>query len=217
MNKNTIIITAVSVIVMLGFLVGAYMLTSKPEVTEYPQLKEVKASNNVKWSKKNERVLVEFSDLQCPACAQYHNVLLKELSKDKEVTDNVTFVYRHFPLDAAHPHAREAAYAAEAAGKQGKFFEMHDLLFENQNAWSGEANPVPTFVGYAKKLKLNEDQFNTDMKSKEIQDKVQDEFLLGTQVGVQGTPTFFLNGKKLTTPGTIEEFKQMLLSDTNTQ
>jgi protein-disulfide isomerase len=217
MNKNTIIITAVSVIVMLGFLVGAYMLTSKPEVTEYAQLKEVKATNNVKWSKKNERVLVEFSDLQCPACAQYHNVLLKELAKDKEVTDAVTFVYRHFPLDAAHPHAREAAYAAEAAGKQGKFFEMHDLLFENQNTWSGEADPIPTFVGYAKKLKLIEEKFNTDMKSKEIQDKVQNEFLLGTQVGVQGTPTFFLNGKKLTTPGTIEEFKQMLLSDTTSQ
>ncbi len=217
MNKNTIIITAVSVIVMLGFLVGAYMLTSKPEVTEYPELKQVQSTDNTKWSKKNQRILVEFSDLQCPACAQYHSILLKELSKDKEVTDNVTFIYKHFPLDAAHPHAREAAYAAEAAGKQGKFFEMHDLLFENQNAWSGEENPVETFVGYAKKLKLNEKQFNTDMKSKEIQDKVQNDFILGTKVGVQGTPTFFLNGKKLANPATIEEFKQILLNDSNSQ
>lgn len=214
MNRNNIIITVVSIIVMLGFLVGAYMVTSKPAVTEYPELKEVKASDHTKWSKKNERVLVEFSDLQCPACAQYHNVLLKELSKDKDVTDNVTFVYRHFPLDAAHPHAREAGYAAEAAGKQGKFFEMHDLIFENQAKWSGEANPVNTFIGYAKGLKLNEDQFKKDMNSSEVKDRVQNDFLAGSDYGVQGTPTFFLNGKRLPNPATIEEFKQLLLTDT---
>lgn len=202
---------------MLGFLVGAYMLTSQPEVSEYPELAQVKDNDHIKWSNKKERVLVEFSDLQCPACAQYHNVLLKELAKDKEVTDNVTFVYKHFPLDAAHPHAREAAYAAEAAGKQGKFFEMHDLLFENQNSWSGESNPVETFIGYAKQLELNEEQFKKDMESKEIQDRVQNDFLLGSEANVQGTPTFFLNGRRLSNPGTIEEFKQMLLSDTTQQ
>ncbi|HRN70564.1 MAG TPA: thioredoxin domain-containing protein [Candidatus Woesebacteria bacterium] len=213
MNKNNIIITAVSIIVMLGFLVGAYLVTSQPQASEYPELKEIAATDHTKWSNKKEKVLVKFSDFQCPACAQYHNILLKELAKDKEVTDNITFVYKHFPLDTPHPHAREAAYAAEAAGKQGKFFETHDLLFANQNSWSGESDPVETFVGYAKELKLNEEQFRKDMSSKEVQDKVQNDFLLGNKVGVQGTPTFFLNGKKLNNVGTIEEFKQLLLSE----
>lgn len=213
MTKNNIIITVVSIVVMLGFLVGAYMLTTKPEVTEYPQLKEVTSTDHVKWSNKKEKVLVEFSDLQCPACGQYHNLLLDQLDKDKEVTSKITFVYKHFPLDAAHPHAREAAYAAEAAGKQGKFFEMHDLIFENQATWSEEANPVNTFIGFAKKLKLNEDQFKKDMASNEVKDRVQKDFLAGNDVGVQGTPTFFLNGKKLDNPGSVEDFKKVLLAE----
>jgi len=211
MNKNTIVISIVSIVVMLGFLFGAYMLTSQPEVTEYEQLKTVGSTAHIKWSPEKKNILIKYSDFQCPACAQYHSVVIKELEKDKEVTDKITFVYRHFPLDTAHPNAREAAYAAEAAGKQGKFYEMHDMLFDNQNTWSPMANPQETFISYAKELKLDEEQFKKDMTSQEVKDIVQNDFISGTEANVQGTPTFFFNGKRLQTPGTIEEFKQMLL------
>lgn len=211
MNKNTIIISTISVIVMLGFLFGAYMLTSQPEVSEYEELKVTSPTDHIKWSKEKKNILIEYADLQCPACKQYHDIILTEIEKDKEVTDKVTFVFRHFPLDNAHPNARDAAYAAEAAHKQGKFFEMSDLLFENQNTWSGESDPTELFVSYAKELKLNEDQFKKDMTSQEVKDIVQNDFLSGSKANVQGTPTFFYNGKKMQTPGTIDDFKQMLL------
>ena len=215
MNKNNIIIITVSIVAMFGFLYGAYMLTSKPEVSEFPQLKEVKATDHTKWSNKNENILVEYSDLQCPACGQYHNLLLSKLDEDKDVTDKITFVYRHFPLDGAHPNAREAAYAAEAAAIQGKFFEMHDILFEKQAEWSPESNPDERFMTYAKELKLDEERFKKDMTSKEVQDKVQNDFLSGNDVQVQGTPTFFLNGTKLQNPASVEEFKKVLLEGVN--
>src|SRR5690606_8652134 len=125
-------------------------------------------------------------------------------ANDPEVTENVTFVYRHFPLDAAHPNAREAAYAAEAAGKQGKFFEMHDVLFEKQSEWSPLPDPKETFIGYAEALKLDIEKFTTDMDSKEVQDKVQNDFLSGNEFNVQGTPTFFLNGKRIPNPASVE-------------
>ncbi len=216
MNKNTIIITAVSVFAMIGFLFGAYALTAKPKVTEYPQLKEVKATDHIKWSTKKQNVLIEYSDLQCPACQAY-NELFKQLESDTQsfpkIKENITFVYRHFPLDNAHQNARKAAYAAEAAAKQGKFFEMHDVLFEKQRDWEFNNVPEKLFEQYAKELKLDVTKFNEDSKSKETQDKVQNQFLSGTEVNVQGTPTFFLNGKKLDNPGSVEEMKKVLLNE----
>ena len=200
---------------MIGFLYGAYMLTTKPEVTEYPELQTVKPNDHFKWSKEKKNILIEYSDLQCPACGQYHNIILKEVEKDKNITGTVTFVYRHFPLDNAHPNAREAAYATEAASKQGKFWGMHDMLFENQEEWSDKSNPDEIFISYAKKLKLDTDQFKKDMTSKGVQDIVQNDFLSGAKIDVQGTPTFYLNGKKLANPGSVEEFKQLLQESIN--
>lgn len=214
MNKNNIIITVVSVLAMVGFIFGAYALTNKPTAAEYPQLKEVKATDHIKWSTKKQNVFIEYSDLQCPACQAYHQ-LFKQIESDKDfpkIKENITFVYRHFPLDTAHPNARKAAYAAEAANKQGKFFEMHDVLFEKQSDWSASTTPEKIFEQYAKELKLDTTKFNADSKSKEVQDIVQNQFLSGSEVNVQGTPTFFLNGKKLDNPGSPDDMKKMLLS-----
>jgi protein-disulfide isomerase len=213
MNKNNIIITVVSVLAMVGFIFGAYSLTNKPAAAEFPQLKEVKSNDNFKWSSKKQNVLIEYSDLQCPACQAYGQ-LFKQLESDADfpkIKENITFVYRHFPLDNAHKNARAAAYAAEAASTQGKFFEMHDKLFAEQREWEFSDTAQKLFEGYAKELKLDITKFNADVKSKAVQDKVQSQFLSGTEVNVQGTPTFFLNGKKLENPGSVEEMKKVLL------
>jgi len=215
MNRNTLVITTLSIIGMIVFLAAAYFFTSEGEqdTTEYPDLKIVKNTDHAKWSKQNKTVFMEYSDFQCPACGQYY-ALMKNLGNDadgKKIIENITFVYRHFPLDSTHPNARVAAHAAEAAAIQGKFYEMHDLLFEKQGEWSTNEKPIDIFVTYAKSLKLNVSKFKKDIDSKSVKDKVQLDLLSGRDVNVQGTPTFFLYGKKINNPASLEELKKVLL------
>jgi protein-disulfide isomerase len=134
--------------------------------------------------------IVEFSDFQCPACMSIQAPLQELLTKYGE---KISFVYRHFPLTTIHPFAMQAAYASEAAGKQGKFFEMHDMLFARQASWS-TSNPESTFVTYAKELGLDTERFVSDMKSKEVKDIVSNDSLAATRFRIRGTPTFFVNG-----------------------
>jgi protein-disulfide isomerase len=133
--------------------------------------------------------LVEYGDYQCPHCGHAHP-LLKQLLK--EMGTELRFVFRNFPLQEAHPAAYMAALAAEAAGQQGKFWEMHDTIFENQQNLHGHA-----FIDFAESLKLNLEQFARDWKSDEIQGKVEADFESGIRSGVNGTPTFFVNNEKL--------------------
>lgn len=161
----------------------------------------------VKGSASAPMVLVEYGDFQCPACASFYPVV-KQLSE--EMGDSVRIVFRHFPLRQNHQHAQLAAQAAEAAGRQEKFWEMHDLLFERQASWSKEANPEATFVDYASSLDLNVDRFRTDMHAQEFEDKIESHVQSGERAGVRGTPTFFLNGKLLKTPRNYEEFKEVI-------
>lgn len=135
--------------------------------------------------------VVEFVDLQCPTCQAYHPVVKEVIAQNP---DTVRFVFKHFPL-SIHQHARRAAIAAEAAGEQGQFFEMVDLLFENQQAWSEEANPSETFLGYAQQLELDIEQFRADLENEELAERVEQNVNEGMSVGVGGTPTFFINGK----------------------
>lgn len=132
--------------------------------------------------------LVEFSDFQCPACAAYAPIVKQLVETHKE---NLAFVYRHFPLPQ-HAFAEQAAIVAEAAGKQGKFWEMHDALFANANTLSEEK-----IKELAKQLSLNEEQFNIDRSSQEIRAIIEKDKQDGRSLGVASTPTFFLNGKKL--------------------
>ena len=133
--------------------------------------------------------LVEYGDYQCPHCGHAHPLLKRLL---KEMGTELRFVFRNFPLQEAHPAAYMAALAAEAAGQQGKFWEMHDTIFENQQNLQGHA-----FIDFAERLKLNLEQFARDWKSEEIQGKVEADFESGIRSGVNGTPTFFVNNEKL--------------------
>ena len=135
--------------------------------------------------------LVEFGDYQCPHCRHAHP-LIKRLLEDK--ADSVHFVFRNFPLQEIHPQAHVAALAAEAAGKQGKFWEMHDLIYDNQDQLSAHF-----LLDLAKELQLDLHRFGNDWKSAEITDKVENDFESGVRSGVNGTPTFFINGNLLMT------------------
>jgi protein-disulfide isomerase len=134
-------------------------------------------------------VLVEYGDYQCPHCGHAYP-LLKRLMQ--EMGDQLYFVFRNFPLQEIHPAAIMAAQAAEAAAKQNKFWEMHDLIFEHQDNLHGN-----TFLQLAEKLKLDLTRFAQDWKSEQILERVETDFESGVRSGVNGTPTFFVNGEML--------------------
>src|SRR5687768_7992843 len=132
--------------------------------------------------------LVEYGDYECPYCGLAHPIVKKA---QEDLGNQLRFVFRNFPLAEAHPHARLAAQAAEAAGAQGKFWEMHHMIFEHQDALEAE-----NLAGYAKALALDEKKFARDIEAPASVKRVRDDFRSGVRSGVNGTPTFFMNGAR---------------------
>jgi protein-disulfide isomerase len=132
--------------------------------------------------------LVEYGDYQCPHCGAAHPVVK---SVEDAFHGKLKFVYRHFPLMEIHPMAVPAAIAAEAADLQGKFWKMHDMIFENQAILS-----IPALVEFARVLDLNIPAFERDMQDRSLLEKVEADFESGMRSGVNGTPSFFINGEK---------------------
>lgn len=138
--------------------------------------------------------ITEYGDFQCPACAAMAPVVADLLAK---YPNDIELTFKHFPLTQIHPRALLAAKASEAAGKQGKFFEMHDKLFEGQSSWGSNSKAEDVFVGYATELGLDVDQFKTDLKDATIAAKIKSNQAEGMKKDVQGTPTFFVDGLKV--------------------
>ncbi len=150
--------------------------------------------------------LIEYTDFQCPACAAYYQIL-HQLSE--EMGDKLKIVVRHYPLIQIHKNALPAARAAEAAGRQGKFWEMYDLLYANQGEWSNAENPMLSiFPAYAGRVGMDIERFRRDMEDTSLDDKINEDRGTGNELKISGTPSFFLNGEKLKNPSSIEEFKK---------
>jgi protein-disulfide isomerase len=130
--------------------------------------------------------LVEYGDYECPYCAAAHQVVK---AVQERLHDDVCFVFRQFPLSDMHPHAEKAAEAAEAAGEQGKFWEMHDILYENQ-----ESLEEGDILEYAGGIGLDVSRFLAVLREGEPARRVREDFISGIQSGVGGTPSFFING-----------------------
>jgi protein-disulfide isomerase len=149
--------------------------------------------------------IVEYSDFQCPFC----NRVVPTLDKlYKTYPDKIRIIFKQYPL-SFHKDARPAAKAALAAGRQGKFWEMYDMLFKNQSAWAGKANAKETFSAYAKDLGLNVTQFQTDSADKAIRARVESDTTAGLLAGINATPTFYLNGKQIS-PQSPDELKTLV-------
>lgn len=159
---------------------------------------------------KNAKVtLVEYSDFQCPACKSYESIVKQLL--EAYSPEDLRLVYRHFPLRSIHPNADLAAQAAEAAGEEGKFWEMKDLLFEKQSEWAKEKDPRGLFGAYAKAIGLDVAEFEEDLKSDDdSKERVEKDYQSGVALGVNATPTFILNGVIIKNPQTIDEFKALI-------
>lgn len=187
MNTKSII---VFILVTIGILVGAVFILTKSAKEEAQPVEGVEGqARHVKGE--GEITLVEFSDLQCPACKSVQAPLKTIMQKYE---GKVRLVYRHFPLTTIHDNALASSFAAEAAGMQDKFWEMHDLLFEKQQEWANLDDPTGKFVEYAGMLELEISKFEEDMKSSEVREAVNLDNLDATRLQLSGTPSFFING-----------------------
>jgi protein-disulfide isomerase len=148
--------------------------------------------------------IIEFSDFQCPYCERFVTQTMPQIKSEYIDTGKVKLFFRDFPL-SFHPNAKPAAIASECANEQGKFWEMHDKLFANQDSLSTE-----NYKAWAKELGLNENQFNTCIDSQKYASQVQKDFDDGVAAGVSGTPTFFVNGQKLVGAQPFSVFKQVI-------
>lgn len=200
----------VAVVVVLG---GVFWFTRDKSQTNTSSNNgnsngNVQPSNHTYGEGKSGVTLTEYADFQCPACGAYFPIVKEVKEKYK---DQVTFQFRSFPLVKLHQNARAAHRAAEAAAKQGKFWEMHDLLYENQQSWESLPDPKSAFEGFAQQIGLNIDQYNKDFASDEVNDIINADFSEGSKLGVNSTPTFFLNGKKVTdNPQDVAGFSKLL-------
>lgn len=165
-------------------------------------------TNHVSGEGKKNVTLIEYGDFQCPACGSYYPIV-KQLKE--QYKEDIIFQFRNFPLTQIHPNAMASHRAAEAADKQGKFWEMHDTLYENQDAWESASNPSSIFESYAGSLGLNIDQYRQDVASSETNDRINADIKAGQALGATSTPTFVLDGKKIEeNPRDIESFTKLI-------
>jgi protein-disulfide isomerase len=161
-------------------------------------------NKNVKGDKDAPITIIEWSDFECPYCTKFYSQTLGQIEKEYIDTGKVKFVYRDFPL-RFHANAQKAAEASKCAGDQGKFWEMHDILFEK-----GVKGGVGSFKGFAIELGLNSDEFNECLDSGEMAAEVQKDLEDGMDVGVKGTPGFIINGQLISGAQPFAVFKQII-------
>lgn len=178
------------------FILAASMYSlAKPALSG--SIPPVSAIDHVKGGASAPVTLIEYSDFQCPACSAFQPIIENVLAT---YGDNVQFAYRHFPLYTIHANAEKAAQASEAAAMQGKFWEMHDLLFDRQADWESLVDTTAMFVAYADLLELDTEQFSRDLASDAVRDRVKTDVNSGNAAGINSTPTFYLNGSAVSFP-----------------
>jgi len=169
---------------------------------------DVGPTNHLYGENKKGITLVEYGDFECRFCVQYFPIVEQVKEKYKQ---DIAFQFRNLPLQQVHQNAFAASRAAEAADKQGKFWEMYTLLYQNQPNWEGSNTARATFEGYARDLGLNIDKFKTDFASEAVNDVINADIAEFKKTGEKiSTPTFFLNGKKISPDGSVESFSKII-------
>ncbi len=152
--------------------------------------------------------LVEFGDYECPACGVYSPFVQQLLT---DFAGKINYVFRNYPL-SQHTNALISSYAVEAAGLQGKYWQMHEKMYSAQSDWSNLSDPTSVFIGYAKDLSLDTNQFSSDINSSTVKNMVQNDTNDGNTIGITETPTFYLNGQKITLAGSYDQLKSLIES-----
>lgn len=173
------------------------------------QVSEDKLSNNTYGAGSSGIEVVEFGDFQCPSCEQFYPIVKAVKEKYK---DTITFRFRHFPLQTIHPNARATHRAAQAAAMQGKFWEMHDALYENQSSWSNLSDVTAFLESLAQQIGLDVEQYKKDFTSTDVNSAINADVNLGGSLKITGTPSFFLDEKvlELADVNDIEKFSSII-------
>lgn len=195
-RRNTRLWTG-GIIAVIALLIVSFIISSSDnpiDPASFADLEVRELAANEKGNSESDIRLIEYSDFQCPACkaaAPSLDALINDFG------DQFVLEYRHYPLRRNHPNAQLAGQAAEAASIQGKFWEMHDLLFEKQAEWSQSFNPERYFRTYAEELGLNVDRFRFDLESDAVKDRVNEHADQAAELGLTGTPSFVFNGEQV--------------------
>jgi protein-disulfide isomerase len=211
-NKKSGMLIWGGLVAVILVVAGAVWFTTRPDANASgitPGTMTNLAEFGTEWGKGNPDAklrIVEYGDFQCGACAYFHPIMQEVM---EEFGDEVYFVWRHFPLVNAHQFATLAASASEAAGRQGKFWEMHDLIMRNQQTWSrGMATTM--FLQFARELGLNDVQFQQDVRNPETLAKIERDYNSGVQLNLRAVPTFFFNGEMIRNPNDVNGFKALV-------
>jgi protein-disulfide isomerase len=186
-------------------LVGAFIITNhnNPSNSSNSQ-----PTNHVEGQNQDGILLMEYGDYECPYCGQYFPIV-KEV--ESIYSPYIEFQFRNLPLTELHPNAFAGARAAEAAALQNQFWQMHDLLYENQDSWSTASNPVPFFDQYAQQLGLNVSTFEQDFASDQVNNSINADVAAFDKTGAQeATPSFFLDGTQINPTESVASFEQLL-------
>ncbi len=198
MDRRFWAIIAVIVLIFAGIV----WYSGRKDSQESSKSGSAQPTNHITGNVNSKVKLVEYGDFQCPSCGAYYPFIHRLKSEYK---DKISFQFRNLPLTQIHQHAFAAARAAEAASKQGKFWEMYDMLFANQTTWSANSSPTDNFNAYAQQLALDIEKFKADYASSEVNSTINADISAFKKTGQSlGTPTFFLNGKKIDLKQTSE-------------
>jgi protein-disulfide isomerase len=201
MNKRFWMIIGIVCVVFVGFLVFKKDGTSTISSSAKP-------TSHITGKLDSKIKLVEYGDYECSYCATFAPVMKQVIQK---YGDRISVQFRNYPLTEIHQNTLAASRAAEAAGLQNKFWEMHDLLYENQESWASSSSPQGIFESYAGSLSLNMAQYKKDFASKKVNDAINvDKAAFDKTKEKQATPTFFLNGKKIKPNVSLDDFSKLI-------
>lgn len=200
-KKLTPILVPLGILAAVVFVVFAIMnpkndSANNPDTTtkvavSAAQKEQLKVGNS-KGDSASKVVVTEFGDFQCPACGNIEKSL--EATVLPQLGGKINFVFKHFPLTQVHKNALSSAYASESAAEQGKFWEMHDVLYAKQDEWSELADPQAKYEAYATQIGLDIAKFKSDMKASAVKARVERDKKLAEDLKLPGTPSFFVNG-----------------------
>jgi protein-disulfide isomerase len=199
------------IIIALGVAAGAAVLLSRSadqpkENTATSGHVEIKGGH-IRGPEKAQLTLVEFGDYECPSCGAYHPFLKEILSR---YPDKLRLEFHHYPLISVHPNAMIGAMAAEAAGEQGHYWEMHDALYEHQPEWGESRNPEPVLINLAGHIGLDVNKFMQSLRSPALQDRVLQDVTRARELQLNETPSFLIDGQRVHIKLSTEDFVQVV-------
>jgi protein-disulfide isomerase len=190
---------------------AAVFLSRQPSATAEtnaaPLNVDLKGNGHFRGPEDAQLTLVEFGDYQCPYCASFHPFVKEILNRYPK---QVRLEFRHFPLITVHPNSLAASKAAEAAGEQGHYWEMHDALFEYQNEWASKPDPKPVFAAIANRIGINGTILVQTMESPRLQERILKDVEQGDKGAVQAVPTFFIKGQQVPIKLSMDDFVQVI-------